>query len=434
MKDERPELEPADEEELRSAAALARALEGGADVPDVPRAALETAALLRLSAGAAELSDERRHAIKHDLLAGLPARSERRRTHQPEWLRVRRWFSERARQRWAFVALPLAGTAALCLLLLAKGPEPTAPFADRSFVEPQTGAKGRGMAEEPMAASQPMAASEPAAADHGLAATETLSRAEAASGAGAEPESKREAAPSLAAPAAPRDADAYARRKTEALHEFAPGEEARGVGARGTGGPGTVGAASSAGLARSQALRADEMLADEKRGGAAPVVGNLAGAVRQPSARAALVGLDKEVRAERTQLLARSNDAELSRAHAELDGASSRTELQRSQAGLSRLLDTAGDGLGPSDARHVRQDLYCRLAETALRLGEPRSALEWTRRGIELDGPPSPFLAQLMALEGDALGALGDPSGAAASYMKALRVHEALLDESLDGR
>jgi len=77
--------------------------------------------------------------------------------------------------------------------------------------------------------------------------------------------------------------------------------------------------------------------------------------------------------------------------------------------------------------------LYCRLAETALRLGEPRTALDWTRRGIDLDGPPSPFLAQLMALEGDALAALGEPSSAAGSYMRALRVHEALLDESLDG-
>jgi hypothetical protein len=178
------------------------------------------------------------------------------------------------------------------------------------------------------------------------------------------------------------------------------------------------------------------MLADEKRGGsgAAPATANLAGAARQPSARAALVGLDEDVRAERTQLLARSNDGELSRAHAELDGASSRAELVRSQASLTRLLATAGDGLDADDARQVRQDLYCRLAETALRLREPRAALEWTRRGIDLDGPPSPFLAQLMALEGDALTALGEPSSAAASYMRALRVHEALLDESLDGR
>jgi predicted negative regulator of RcsB-dependent stress response len=82
----------------------------------------------------------------------------------------------------------------------------------------------------------------------------------------------------------------------------------------------------------------------------------------------------------------------------------------------------------------VRQDVYCRLAETALRLGEPRAALEWTRRGLDLDGPPTPFLAQLMALEGDAWAALGDDASAATSYMRALQVHEALLDESLDGR
>jgi hypothetical protein len=178
------------------------------------------------------------------------------------------------------------------------------------------------------------------------------------------------------------------------------------------------------------------MLSDElqSRTSAGSAVSNLAGAVRQPGGRAALVGLDNDVRAERSQLLARSNDAELSRAHAELDGAVSRAELERSQASLTRLLGTAADGLAADDARQVRQDLYCRLAETALRLGEPRGALEWTRRGIDLDGPPSPFLAQLMALEGDALAALGEPSSAAASYLKALRVHEALLDESLHGQ
>jgi len=236
-------------------------------------------------------------------------------------------------------------------------------------------------ANEPMTANDPLAANEKAAADRGAAADDAASGADAA-GRGAAARAKGAPAPSFARPA------------------------------------------------RRQAMLSDEM---RGRSGSGSAVGNLAGAVRQPSARAALVGLDKDVRAERTQLLARSSDAELSRAHAELDGAVSRAELERSQASLTRLLGTAGDGLDPDDARQLRQDLYCRLAETALRLGEPRRALEWTRRGIDLDGPPSPFLAQLMALEGDALAALGEPSSAAASYLRALRVHEALLDESLDG-
>jgi hypothetical protein len=417
MKDERPPEGPADEEELRSAAALARALEGGADDPDVPRAALETAALLRLSAGVAELGHERRDAIKHELLAGLPARSERRRRSLlAGWAR---WFSERghASRRWTVLALPLAGTAVVCLLLLAKSPEPAASFADRSIVE------HRMVPDRQMAANDPMAANEKAAADRGVAADNAVSGAQAA-GRGAAAQAAGEPAPSFALP--PRDSDAYARREGEAPSGFAPAEEARGIGARGT-----AGSASNAAPARRQAMLSDEM---QSRSGAGSAVSNLAGAVRQPAGRAALVGLDKDVRAERSQLLARSNDAELSRAHAELDGAVSRAELERSQASLTRLLGTAADGLAADDARQVRQDLYCRLAETALRLGEPRGALEWTRRGIDLDGPPSPFLAQLMALEGDALAALGEPSSAAASYLKALRVHEALLDESLHGQ
>jgi predicted negative regulator of RcsB-dependent stress response len=141
-----------------------------------------------------------------------------------------------------------------------------------------------------------------------------------------------------------------------------------------------------------------------------------------------------EARAWRTELLARLNDATLARVHGELDAAQSPDELARSQRGAQGLLETVGAGRSPNDARLIRQDLYCRLAETALRLGEPRAALEWARRGLDLDGPPTPFLAQLMALEGDAWAALGDDASAANSYMKALRTHETLLDESLDGR
>ena len=43
MNDERPPLEPIDDEELRSAAALARALEGGGADPVLSGAELETA-------------------------------------------------------------------------------------------------------------------------------------------------------------------------------------------------------------------------------------------------------------------------------------------------------------------------------------------------------------------------------------------------------
>lgn len=115
------------------------------------------------------------------------------------------------------------------------------------------------------------------------------------------------------------------------------------------------------------------------------------------------------------------------------DPAASRTELERTQRVLSDLVGTPESSWSASDTRQVRQDLFCRLAETALRLGQPDTALDWTRQGLELDGPPTPFLAQLSALEGQAKAALGDRLGAAQSYMQALKVNEALLDQSLDG-
>jgi hypothetical protein len=101
---------------------------------------------------------------------------------------------------------------------------------------------------------------------------------------------------------------------------------------------------------------------------------------------------------------------------------------------LTQIVGASVDSEWGSDqTRLVRQDLFCRLAETALRLGQPETALRWARQGLDLDGPPTPFLAQLSALEGQARDALGDRDGAAKSYMKALEVNEALLNESLDG-
>ena len=118
--------------------------------------------------------------------------------------------------------------------------------------------------------------------------------------------------------------------------------------------------------------------------------------------------------------------------HALGNPAASRTDLEHAARVLADLAAAPASGWSSSDTRLVRQDLFCRLAETALRLGQPDAALDWTRQGLELDGPPTPFLARLSALEGQAKAALGDRLGAAQSYMQALKVNEALLDESLD--
>lgn len=117
-----------------------------------------------------------------------------------------------------------------------------------------------------------------------------------------------------------------------------------------------------------------------------------------------------------------------------LDRDASRTEVEHAQQALAELARAPAEGhWSATETRQVRQDLFCRLAEAALRLGQPEAALDWARQGLALDGPPTPFLAQLSALEGQAKAALGDRLGAAQSYMQALKVNQALLDESLGG-
>src|SRR5688572_23633600 len=108
--DEPDELAPPDAEELSSAAALARALDGGRAEPDLPQDALETAALLRASAGTARLGERRRHELRNELLASLPARARR----------LRRWPS------WLLPLLPVAGIAAAVVVLLRGEPRESA--------------------------------------------------------------------------------------------------------------------------------------------------------------------------------------------------------------------------------------------------------------------------------------------------------------------
>jgi hypothetical protein len=431
MKDDRPPLDPPDDEELRSAAALARALEGGSAEPDLPQAALEAAALLRLSAGAGKLSEERRAQIRRELveeLARAPkaASKPRRRLVLPPWL---------------LLAFPLASAAALSLFVFVRSPEPTAQryattLADDGAALPRS-APGAGAGSSAPRASA-ITAPEKAEADSitgadSIASEESDDRLSRPAGGGLGRDGAASGASALTWRQSRSEADSPAPAKTGA-----PAAEAQRVA------QGVAAAKPSAAKRRSAA---EEEAAHEDQPRARDEARALASRAAGPSAaqdartrrvddgaHRALAGLSREVGARRTALLARVDDATLRRAHAEADAANGRAELERSQRNLIRTLDTIGVGLDATDVRLVRQDLYCRLAETALRLGEPRAALEWTRHGLDLDGPPTPFLAQLMALEGDAWAALGDDANAAASYMKALRVHEALLNESLDGR
>lgn len=321
--DEPDELPPPDAEELASAAALARALDGGRAEAGLPLDALETAALLRASAGTAQLGERRRRQLREELLASLPPPA-RHRSRWPSWL---------------LPLLPIAGVAGAWLLLLRNEPSesPPVPRAAREQAEAATSA--------PRVAASPPTSSSPKPAPQG-----------------------------------------DGQRRLAAAARSAPMSESDGS-------QGPLAADARRALTRDIARGASEL---------------------------------------RRDLLARADDGAVARAYAELDAARARPALEQSRRTLTELSSTL-EKRTDDDGRSIRQDVYCRLAETALRLGEPQTALEWTRRGLALDGQPTPLLAQLEALEGDAWAALGDDERAARGYMRALNVHEMLLHEDLDG-
>jgi hypothetical protein len=332
--DESEELTSPDAEELASAAALARALDGGRAEPELPGDALETAALLRASAGTVQLGERRRRELRDELLASLPARG-RRRSLWPSWL---------------LPLLPVAGVAVACILLLRDEPSESAPTSSVASDQAEEAPRAP-MVAVPSPASS--AANSPQ--DEASPPQDTVSR---------DPIERRLAAAAQGAPIAE-------------------------------------------GSAQGSSLAAD-------------------------AHQALTRDIARDASEHRRDLLARAGDDAMTRAYAELDAARSRPALEQSRRALTELSSTL-EKRSDDDGRLLRQDLYCRLAETALRLGEPQTALEWTRRGLALDGQPTPLLAQLEALEGDAWAALGDDERAARGYMRALNVHEKLLDEDLDG-
>jgi tetratricopeptide (TPR) repeat protein len=156
----------------------------------------------------------------------------------------------------------------------------------------------------------------------------------------------------------------------------------------------------------------------------------------EPAQLAQLAAATRSYRAKRIKPLM---DAPLERVHAQIAAATSGAELERLAPGATEDRPAASRrsiGSAEPDSRDsdlVRQDLFCRLAEAALRVGQPEQALEWAKRGLDLDGPPNPLLAQLTAIDGQARASLGDRMGAAKSYLRALEINETLLDEHLDG-
>ncbi len=370
-------LDEADPEEARAAEALRQALDGGSGGAHLPDTALQTAALLRFSAQGGQLNAERRAQIRQELLAALP-KAESRRSGWGRWLGV-----------W----LPLACGAAAVIALSIRGVAPTSETAAVGAAPTELARMGE---RAEVAAAPPAAAAPSDLAEASEEGEEMVAASQAKSGAAARP--------------------GLADLKAKSELGAATGLGELAVASRGAESEALAHAARKP--VRSLGLKDDDDSQPSTPRRAPAKVQDVAVAAREY----------------RAKLLPTLGDSRIEQAHAEADAARSRDELRNAERNLTQIVQASVDTeWGSAQTRLVRQDLFCRLAETALRLGQPETALQWTRQGLDLDGPPTPFLAQLSALEGQARDALGDRDGAAKSYMKALEVNEALLDESLDG-
>lgn len=123
---------------------------------------------------------------------------------------------------------------------------------------------------------------------------------------------------------------------------------------------------------------------------------------------------------------------ELERAHVALDDAE--TEAQREQA--LRALERAYAEIPASSeaaANWARQDVCARLADAALRAGDPQKALSWAEEGLLVSPRLNVARAELLRLKGDALEALGQKAKAAIALHEALKANQALMERALDG-
>lgn len=405
---------PATEEETQAANALRQALEGRRAGTHLPEPALEAAALLRSSSDRGRLAHDRQAALRAELMASL--------TSSP----VSHKQARKGLRHWLGLGFTLAGGATAAIVIGVIGarhwgsPEALqeAPFSDGlSITTTPTGSQ----------ALSPAAAPEPP----------PLSPAPLRSAAHSESESAKGELSAETTPAA--NASAGVARARGAMPQVQPSPRfaAQGQATREARGPDALGGGAAYDARRERLTRAPaEARADDADRPALRTWAPAPAAEAKKAAPQAQPAVPTEqVRREsdkyRAELLAELADPELDGAYGELDRAQSRAELEHARERLGSL---ASGSLGGSqaNAERLRPDIYCRLAEVALRLGQPEAALDWARRGLALGAPASPFVARLYLLQGQAKSALGDRDGAAKSYLKAIEVNEQLLDQSLE--
>jgi len=88
-------------------------------------------------------------------------------------------------------------------------------------------------------------------------------------------------------------------------------------------------------------------------------------------------------------------------------------------------------GIAAQDRRVVLQDTHDRLAELALKTGNPGRARDAATAGLALGEGRDAFTASLLTLRGHAEEALGRDVEAARDYEAAQKIAEALLEQAL---
>lgn len=120
-------------------------------------------------------------------------------------------------------------------------------------------------------------------------------------------------------------------------------------------------------------------------------------------------------------------------AHEAVDQAEKTGELGagRKQLDAALALEVPRD-VNNKDAAHLRQDLWQRLAQLELRAQQPQDALVAAEAGLREAQGIDVLTANLWVSKGSALKALDRDEEAVRSFVKALDINEALLQEALD--
>ena len=130
---------------------------------------------------------------------------------------------------------------------------------------------------------------------------------------------------------------------------------------------------------------------------------------------------------------------EVAEAHAKADAlmgpGRSPVALDEARRTLEAIVaDAQAEGAAGDTRRVLLQDTLFRLAQLALSAGDTQGAAARADQGLALGGGDDLFVANLLVVRGAAREELGQTRPAAADYERALRINDALLRDTLDGR